>query len=118
MRGALKRIVALVMVCQLMGIGLPQAVHAVLISTSQVLEESARAGRLARVDRLLASEDVQKKFVELRVASLTDAELVRLEAGLDSLLVGGDSALAVLGIVFLVLLILEIVGVTNIFNKI
>jgi hypothetical protein len=40
-----------------------------------------------------------------------------LRAQIDSLPAGGD-AIAVIGVVFLVLLILELVGVTNIFTKI
>jgi hypothetical protein len=51
------------------------------------------------------------------VASLSDSELGRLQSGLDSLPAGGDSILAVLGILFVVLLVLELTGIINIFHK-
>ena len=54
---------------------------------------------------------------DARVASLSDAELMKLQGQLDRLPAGGD-ALAVIGIVFIVLLILELTGVTNIFNRV
>jgi hypothetical protein len=52
-----------------------------------------------------------------RAASLTDQELQMLADDLESLPAGGD-LLGVVGIVFLVLLILELVGVVDIFKKI
>ena len=127
MKKSLKSAGALLMVLQLLSTALPGAAQAVIITTSQVLDHQGRADRISRIDLLLAREDVRKEFVAMgvdpddarrRVASLTDEELVRLEAGIGELPVGGDSVFAVLGIVFLVLLVLEIVGVINIFNKV
>jgi hypothetical protein len=51
-----------------------------------------------------------------RLAALTDAEIAVLARKLDQLPAGGD-ALAVLGIVFLVLLVLELTGTIDIFKK-
>ena len=74
----------------------------------------------------MAREDVQKAMTEmgvdpaeaqLRVASLSDQELLTLEQELETLPAGG-SFFAVVGIVFVVLLILELVGVTNIFTSV
>ena len=53
----------------------------------------------------------------LRVASLNDQELATVANRLDQLPAGGDGVLAVIGIVFLVLLILELTGVIDIFKK-
>lgn len=73
----------------------------------------------------LAREDVHDQMVALgvdpesaanRVAGLTDQELVELQSHIREL-PAGSSALAVLGAVFLVLIVLELVGVTNIFSK-
>jgi len=50
-----------------------------------------------------------------RVDGLTDQELAYASDKLDDLPAGGD-ALVVLGIVFLVLIVLEIVGVLNVFG--
>jgi hypothetical protein len=60
---------------------------------------------------------VQPEQAQLRVASLSDSELARLQSGLDNLPAGGDSILAVLGILFVVLLVLELTGIINIFHK-
>ena len=74
----------------------------------------------------LARDDVRQAMLRLgadplqadaRVASLSDAEVMKLQGQLDRLPAGGD-ALAVVGVVFIVLLILELTGVTNIFNRV
>jgi len=127
MKAFAKRVVAVSMVLQLLGVGVPQIVHAALVSTQQVLDSHERTERLERIDKLLVRDEVRRQFVLLgvdpdearqRVAALTDAELVRLEAGIGDMPAGGDSILAVLGIILVVLLVLELVGVTNVFTKI
>ncbi len=53
-----------------------------------------------------------------RAAALPDAELARLAKGADSLPAGGDdSPLAVIGIVFLVLLLLDYLDVIHVFSS-
>jgi hypothetical protein len=123
-----RKTVSLLMVLQLLGMaGMPQVVRAVIVGTAEVIEDGGRAERLERLDELLSREKVREEFValgvdpdeaRLRVASLTDRELSRLEAGLEVLPAGGEGVIAVIGVVFLVLLILEFVGVTNVFTKI
>jgi hypothetical protein len=123
-----RKTVSLLMVLQLLGMaGGPQVVRAVIVGTADVIENGGRAERLERLDEFLSREEVREQFVALgvdpdqaglRVASLTDSELSLLEAGLGDLPAGGDSVIAVIGVVFLVLLILEFVGVTNVFTKI
>jgi len=54
--------------------------------------------------------------VDSRIAAMTDAELRSLAGEIENLPAGAD-ALAVIGIVFLVLLILEAVGVLDIFKS-
>jgi hypothetical protein len=53
--------------------------------------------------------------VQSRVGNMTDAELLALEGRLDTNVAGGD-AIAVIGVVFLVLIILELMGITDIFK--
>jgi hypothetical protein len=60
---------------------------------------------------------VQPEAAAARIASLSDSELRQLEARMNELPAGGDGALTVLGIVLLVLLVLELVGVTDIFKS-
>jgi hypothetical protein len=120
-----KRAIASLMVVNLLGPGLFTSAQAGLIGTQASLAMEQRQGRLERVQGLVLRQEVQSQMVAMgvdpaavqeRLAALTDEELQTLEGRLDSLPAGGD-ALAVVGIVFVVLIILELVGVTNIFTK-
>jgi hypothetical protein len=103
-----------------------QSATAGIIGTGEILGVTDRRAQLERVRSALAETEVQRQLVALgvdpadaavRVAALSDAELATLEARLDELPAGGD-LLAVIGIVFVVLLILEITGVTDIFKRV
>lgn len=124
-RNARSFVVRLVSVA-LISVGFMQAGWAGMIGTEHVIETDARAETLARLDNLLAQEAVTGQLVALgvdpadvseRLQGMTYAELQTIEGQLDSAVAGGD-ALAVIGIVFLVLLILELVGVTDIFKSV
>lgn len=100
--------------------------HAGVITTQQALSAELRAAKETHVRDSLARAEVRSAMERLgvdpadadaRIASLSDAELMQLQGELDRLPAGGD-ALAVIGVVFVVLLILELVGVTNIFNRV
>lgn len=104
----------------------PAPVQAGMIGTPAALESATHATNLARVDAVLARADIQQQLVSLgvdplaardRAAALTNAELADFATQLEQAPAGGD-ALAVIGIVFLVLIILEVVGVTDIFKKV
>jgi hypothetical protein len=60
---------------------------------------------------------VDAASIDSRVASLSDRELHQLATDMQSAPAGGD-VLAVIGVVFIVLLILELVGVIDIFKKV
>lgn len=101
--------------------------YAGVITTQQALSAEARAGTEQQVRTALARDDVRQAMghygvspadADARIASLSDAELLQLQDQIDRLPAGGDGVLAVIGIVFVVLLILELVGVTNIFNRV
>jgi hypothetical protein len=102
-----------------------QTSTASMIGTQQLLQSDARNASVIRVASILAREDVASQLVRLgvdpqavqsRVGNMTDSELFALEGKLDKQVAGGD-AIAVIGVVFLVLIILEFVGVTDIFKK-
>ena len=102
------------------------AAHGGVIGTQQYLSAVDREAAIARIDAVLAREEVRGQLehygvdpaaAQERVAALTDEELQSLANDLDNLPAGG-SLLAVVGVVFLVLLILELVGVIDIFKKI
>lgn len=109
----------------MLNLGSPLVAQAELVSTLQAVEASTRAQDLAAVNAALARDEVRAQFealgvepaqIESRIAALTDAELRTLAGQMADMPAGAD-ALAVIGIVFLVLLILEAVGVIDIFKK-
>ena len=116
-----------VLVFNLLVATFPQQALAALIQTPEAIAAQRGAEPIERMTRLLAREDVRAQLTQMgidpavaeeRVAALTAEEAAVLQQQLDSLPAGGDSVLAVIGIVFIVLLILELTGVINIFSKI
>jgi Family of unknown function (DUF6627) len=108
-----------------LNLGSPLVAHAELVGTLQAVESSTRSQDLATVTAGLARQEVRDQMtalgvdpasVDARIARLTDSELRTLADRMDQMPAGGD-ALAVIGIVFVVLLILELVGVIDIFKK-
>ena len=105
-----------------MGAQLPAA--ASVVGTSEAVAATQGDAR-AVVDATLARADVQAKLVEMgvdraaidgRLAALSPDEMQTLADQIQSAPAGGDF-LAVVGVVFVVLIILELVGVIDIFKK-
>lgn len=99
--------------------------QAAAISTETILSQQPLSTQV-ELQSILARKDVRTKLISLgvspeyadrRIAALTDHELSQIQQKIGELPAGGSSALAVLGAVFLVLLVLELVGVTNVFSK-
>ena len=120
-RGALLRLVSVSIVCM----GFAQVAPAGMIGTGYLLEDESRAASISRMDILLARADVARQLqafgvdqamVMERLDALSTAELLELEGKLDSQVAGGD-IIGLIGAVFVVLLILELVGVTDIFKS-
>jgi len=120
-----KKLIALALSGSLVCAGFSSGVAAAVIDTQQAATMDFREQRLAGVNATMAREDVRKAMIGLgvdpaeaqqRVASLSDAELTRLEGQLQQLPAGG-TALGLVGAVFLVLLLLEITGVVDIFKQ-
>ncbi len=123
---ALRRFVAAVTAACFLSIGF-QGAAAGVISTGDYLAGTERAAQVSQIQASLARADVRNELQRLgvdpaaaseRVASLSDAELAQVSGQLATLPAGGDGLLAVIGVVFIVLLILEITGVIDIFKKI
>ena len=96
-----------------------------VVGTEYLVEADARAAGVTRVEAFLARDDVARQLqdfgvdeadIQSRLSGLTHAELLALEGQIERQVAGGD-ALGVIGAVFLVLLILELVGVTDIFKS-
>lgn len=105
-----------------MGAQLPAA--ASVVSTGEAVSAQQGDAR-AVVDAALARADVQAKLAEMgvdraaiegRLAALSPEEMRSLADQVEAAPAGGDF-LAVVGIVFVVLVILELVGVIDIFKK-
>lgn len=121
-RTVLFNYLALTIVCM----GFVQVSHAEVIGTEQLISSEAREATMTRIESIVMRDDVRQQLSNLgvsqevvlaRVDRMTDSELASFESSLSQGIVGGD-ALAVIGAVFLVLLILELVGVTDIFKSI
>ena len=89
-----------------------------LIATDREADLGAIRAQLARADVRAQMEQmgVDATAVEQRIARLNNHELHQLAADMRNAPAGGD-ALALIGAVFVVLLILEVTGVIDIFKK-
>ncbi|HVL34267.1 MAG TPA: PA2779 family protein [Burkholderiales bacterium] len=110
-------IASLLIVC-IAGLGVPLPAQAGMLPTEAAVMNADR-GRLAS---LLDREDVRLQLeargvtpgeVKARIAALTDEEAATLAARMDELPAGG--ILGVLLVVFLVLLVTDILGLTKVF---
>ena len=97
-----------------------------VIGAEQFVNTLDRRATIERINVVLARSEVRQELERLgvdpddataRVAALNDQELVLLADNLEGLPAGGD-LLAVVGITFIVILILELVGVIDIFKKV
>ena len=117
------------MCLNLITLGCLPAANATVIDTPHFNQEVSqglnRTAAIERINGLLARDSVRQQMVALgvdprdaqaRVAALTDSELQTLDRQIGELPAGGD-VLALVGVVFVVLLILELVGVIHIFKK-
>ncbi len=115
---------AVLMVMSVVPIGLTQAK---MVTTDQVLEHADPGSDQKRVESFILREDVQRQFVLLginpeeaasRVASLSNGEIQQIAGRLDELPAGEGGVGAVVGailIIFLVLLITDLMGLTDVF---
>lgn len=118
------RLMAAVMVLISMPIGYAQAG---MVTTDQVLDAAAVTEARENVAAFLARDDVRQQMEALgvdpdeavsRAATMTDAEVMQIAGQMEQLPAGQDALGAILGaaiIIFLVLLITDILGLTNIF---
>ena len=100
------------------------AANASMIGTEAVVNAAQVQQHRERLHNALNRDDVQAQLiargvdpsqVQARVDSLTDQEVQSLSGKIDQLPAGGDSFLGALVFIFIVLLITDILGFTNIF---
>ena len=124
LRRALAVSLAILMAVTTLPMGLAQAK---MVTTDQVIEQSVTSDDRERVRDFLAREDVQDQLALLgvdpdeaasRVDSLSDEEIRQIAGKMDELPAGEGGLGIVVGailIIFLVLLITDILGVTDVF---
>jgi len=115
---------AVLMVMNVAPIGLAQAK---MVTTDQILEHADPGSDRERVESFILREDVQRQLVlqginpeeaASRVASLSNGEIQQIAGRLDELPAGEGGVGAVVGailIIFLVLLITDLMGLTDVF---
>ncbi len=110
----------------LVWLGLQAPASAGIVGTADAISMTRHQNDLAVVRDALARVDVRDQMVSLgvdpaevdgRLDALTASELATLADNIREAPAGGDSVLAVLGVVFLVLLVLELTGTIDIFKK-
>lgn len=120
------RLIVEIVSVALVALGFTPMAHAGIVSTDTYLNAQVRGGRVDDINRFLRRSEVREQLVglgvspesvETRLDSLTDREIAELHGTIEDQIAGGD-ALGLIGAVFLVLLILELVGVTDIFKAI
>lgn len=128
-RFALVRTLVGISLAALVAAGYPVSARAGVIATQTAIDAQVSPERLANLDRVragLARADVQERLQSLgvdpvdaaaRAEALPNAELARLADRMDSLPAGGDFGfLALIGVVFLVLLLLDYLDVIHVFS--
>jgi len=117
MIATLRRLIAsLLVIC----IALPLPSQAAMLATDATLAAAQRD----QVSRVLERADIQARLaalgvdadaVKARVAALTDDEVAQLATKIDDLPAGGDGIIGAIVLIFIVLLITDILGLTKIF---
>jgi len=119
-----RRFVASLLVVSVAALGIPLPAHAGIIATDTLVaagdrERIASILERAEVRAQLEVYGVNAGLVKARVAALTDDEVAQLAQQMDSLPAGGNGGLGpVVGaivLIFLVLLITDILGLTKVF---
>ncbi len=119
----LKKTGTLLLSASLLGATIAPA-QAAMVGTAQVVAAQQGALDRARLASMLEREDLQRQLGAMgvdvqhardRVASLTDAEVARINQQLERLPAGSDSVLGVLVLIFIIFVITDALGATDIF---
>lgn len=115
----ISRMVSLFVIAAVFGLGIPASAYASILGTDATLniEQTSKA------HKLLARQDVQDQLVQLgvdpvdamaRVNTMSRDELAALNGKLEKLPAGGN-LVSTVGLIFLILLLTDILGYTDIF---
>jgi hypothetical protein len=114
-----------VLAISVLNLGMMSAAQAGIVSTSSIVQTD-RESNLTSIRSTLARADIRAQMekmgvdstaVDQRIASMSDQELASMAKKMHNAPAGGDGLLAVIGLVFVVLMILEFTGVIDIFKR-
>ena len=117
-----KRFVSLLLVAAMIG-GQAMPLQAAMIGTDTLLQQGQSQFDRQQLVQMLERGDVQQQLVamgvdvadaQMRVAQMTDSEVQQLNARLGEMPAGGD-ILGIVVLVFLVFVITDVIGATDIF---
>ncbi|MGA8259671.1 MAG: PA2779 family protein [Arenicellales bacterium] len=100
------------------------AAHASMIPTDKALDTGQRERYISDIKEWLAKDEVRSRLIAMgvdptdagnRVSSMTNDELRTLQQKINEL-PAGSGIVTLFGVVFIVLIILELVGVTHVFS--
>lgn len=98
--------------------------QAAMVGTEQIVSPTQSRPAESKLRRFLDQEAARQQlqawgvspaWVDARVNNLSDAELARINQQIDNVHAGGTSILGVLLIIFLVFVITDVIGATDIF---
>ena len=121
-----KRLVCAILALSVFNLALQGVASAAIVTSSDIVAaEQAQLDR-SQLKNLFARQDVQKKLVAMgvdvsaaqaRIDTMTDQEIQQMAARMDEM-PAGAGFVETLVLVFLVLVVLEVTGVTDIFPNI
>ena len=99
-------------------------VQAAMLDNEQIITPAHSAGASDKLEHFLGREAARQQLLSWgvnpesvleRAASLTETEQARINQAIDNLHAGGDSVLGVLLVIFIVFIITDAIGATDIF---
>ena len=115
----------LALILSILLIIMPMApLQAAIIGNETIINQAPSALTRDNMQELLGQESarqqmqawgVSPELITARINRLTDAELARINQEADTLKAGGTNVLGVLLIIFIVFVITDVIGATNIF---
>lgn len=114
------------LVISLLGVGIQMPASAAMINSEQLISQAEIETKRSQINTLLARDNVKNALLdygvnsdnlEQRINNLSDAEIMTLHDQLDQL-PAGQGVLGTILIVLVILMLLDIAGVTDIFPAI
>lgn len=126
MMNAIRRTVSLLLIAALLVGSLPvaAATGSGLVGTDAALAAHQTSADRQQIREILARDDVQQQLlaqgvnpqqVEARVAALSDEEARQMAAQLEEMPAGASSVVGALFAVFIILLVTDILGLTDVY---